>query len=359
MRYAPPVSAPPLARISVEGLVYEAGHGAQAGRGAQAARRIIGDVSFSVPPGSVFTVLGPSGSGKSTLLRCINRLIEPTAGRISLDGEDAAALPVPELRRRVGMVFQTAVLFDGTVLDNVLYGPRLRAGASERIRRSQTSGGRDASAQAGRRDGGSSPGGRGGGRGGAEEAAERDLATGYMGRVGLPADFWDKPVTELSGGEAQRVSLARALANEPEVLLLDEPTAALDPTASRVIEDLLSELAVDTDLTFVFVTHNLAQARRIGDHGLLLVDGRVVDHGPLPAFLDDPSVETTRLFVEGRLTDSPAAAADGAATEPGEVDAAPGDADSTPGDGAGPARSDAGAAPGGEASSARSEEPGR
>jgi ABC-type multidrug transport system ATPase subunit len=92
-------------------------------------------------------------------------------------------------------------------------------------------------------------------------------------RVGLPAGFGDKPVTGLSDGEAQRVSLARALVNEPEVLLLDEPTAALDPTASQVIEDLLAQLAGDTDLTFIFVTHNLAQARRIGDHGLLLVDG--------------------------------------------------------------------------------------
>jgi putative ABC transport system ATP-binding protein len=115
------VSAAPPARISVEGLVYETG------RGSQTARRIIEDVSFSVLPGTVFSVLGSSGSGKSTLLRCIDRLNEPTAGRISLDGADAAALPVQELRRRVGMVFQTAALFDGTVLDNVLYGPRLRA----------------------------------------------------------------------------------------------------------------------------------------------------------------------------------------------------------------------------------------
>jgi putative ABC transport system ATP-binding protein len=302
MRYAPRVSVKPPARISVEGLVYEAGRGAQAQRrpqagGAQAARRIIDDVSFSVPPGTVFTVLGPSGSGKSTLLRCIDRLNEPTFGRVLLDGEDAAALPVQELRRRVGMVFQTAALFDGTVLDNVLYGPRLRA---------ERAGGRgDRGRGSHRRDDGAT-------------AAERDLAASLLSRVGLPADFGGKPVTELSGGEAQRVSLARALANEPEVLLLDEPTAALDPTASQVIEDLLAQLATDTDLTFIFVTHNLAQARRMGDHGLLLVNGRVVDHGPLPAFLDDPTVETTRLFVEGRLTDSPAQSADGGTGAPGD-----------------------------------------
>ncbi len=95
------------------------------------------------------------------------------------------------------------------------------------------------------------------------------------------------------------MALARALANDPEVLLLDEPTAALDPSSSGLIEDLLLRLAGETDLTFVFVTHNLAQARRIGDRGLLLVDGRVVDAGPLPAFLDDPGSEITRRFVTG------------------------------------------------------------
>jgi putative ABC transport system ATP-binding protein len=277
---APDMSTAPAARIGVEDLVYEVGRDARAtgrtsGRGTEPRRRILDGVSLSVAPGAVFTVLGPSGSGKSTLLRCVNRLIEPTSGSVTLNGTDAAGLPVQELRRRVGMVFQTAALFDGTVLDNVLYGSRLRTGPA-----------------------GPRPGGRR-----TTTGAERDLAAGFLRRVGLPEDFGDRPVAELSGGEAQRVSLARALANEPEVLLLDEPTAALDPTASQVIEDLLAKLAADTDLTFLFVTHNLAQARRIGDHGLLLVDGRVVEHGLLPAFLDEPTVETTRLFVEGRLRD--------------------------------------------------------
>ena len=275
MGYALRVDAHLQPRIAVEGLTFEVG------RDTQAPRRIVDDVSFSVAPGGVFTVLGPSGSGKSTLLRCLDRLVEPSAGRVLLDGRDASELPVQELRRRVGMVFQTAALFDGNVLDNVLYGPRLRGDRAERA--------------AGDAD------------------AAHAQAEGLLRRVGLPAAFRDKPVTELSGGEAQRVSLARALANEPEVLLLDEPTAALDPTASQVIEDLLLQLAADSDLTFVFVTHNLAQARRIGDHGLLLVDGRVVDQGPLPAFLDDPALETTRLFVEGRLQSGTACALPGAA----------------------------------------------
>jgi putative ABC transport system ATP-binding protein len=239
-----------------------------------APRRILDDVSFRVERGRLFTVLGPSGSGKSTLLRCLNRLIEPDAGRVLLDGRPASELPVQELRRRVGMVFQTAALFDGSVLDNVLYGPRL-----------VTRGRLGPDSRAGRRP---APG-------------EAERAAGLLERVGLPADLLAQPVGDLSGGEAQRVSIARALANDPEVLLLDEPTSALDPTASQLIQDLLLQLADQTDLTFVFVTHDLGQARRIGDHGLLLVDGRVVDGGPLPDFLDDPATEVTRYFAEGRL----------------------------------------------------------
>ena len=170
-------------------------------------------------------------------------------------------IPVQTLRRRIGMVFQTAALFEGTVLDNVLYGPRLQG--------AQLGGG---------------------------------FASELLERVGLPREFAAKPVAELSGGEAQRVSLARALANRPEVLLLDEPTASLDPTASAQVERLLLQLATETELTFLFVTHNLDQARRVGDRGLLLVDGRVVEQGPLAAILADPETEAMRLFIEGRLT---------------------------------------------------------
>jgi putative ABC transport system ATP-binding protein len=237
-------------------------------------RRILDDVSLQVRRGTLFTVLGPSGSGKSTLLRCVNRLTEPDAGRVTLDGRPTTDLPMPELRRRVGMVFQTAALFEGTVLDNVLYGPRLRA--------------------SGRRG----PAGLAGKPPAPDQEAQ---AAELLARVGLPAEFLPQPASDLSGGEAQRVSVARALANDPEVMLLDEPASALDPTASHLIQDLLLRLAAETDLTFVFVTHDLGQARRIGDHGLLLVDGRVVEGGPLPDFLDDPAAEVTRSFVEGRL----------------------------------------------------------
>jgi putative ABC transport system ATP-binding protein len=237
-----------------------------AARQGEAPRTILSEVTFAAPTARIFTILGPSGSGKSTLLRCVNRLLEPTSGRVLLDGQPVSGLPVQELRRRVGMVFQTAALFDGTVLDNVLYGPRLRKEPAA-----------------------------------ADATSARELACDLLHRVSLPQEFCDKPVAELSGGEAQRVSLARALANRPEVLLLDEPTASLDPSASLRIERLLVQLADETDLTFIFVTHNLEQARRIGDEALLLVDGRVVEQGPLRELMSDPEKETTKLFMEGKL----------------------------------------------------------
>jgi len=250
-------TAPP--KLAVEHLSYVVSAGG-------ARRAILDDVSLTVPAGRFFTILGPSGSGKSTLLRCLDRLIEPSAGTVLLDGVPATELPVQTLRRRVGMVFQTAALFEGTVLDNVLYGPRLR-----------------------------------------REKPDESLGDGLLERVGLPRAFAGKAVGELSGGEAQRVSLARALANRPEVLLLDEPTASLDPTASAQVERLLVQLAGDGDLTFVFVTHNLDQARRLGHRGLLLVDGRVIEQGPLADMLADPETQVMRLFIAGRLTGDAAA----------------------------------------------------
>ena len=248
------IQRPGAPKLAVAGLSYEVGADG-------ARRRILDDVSFDVPSGRFFTILGPSGSGKSTLLRCINRLLEPTAGTVLLDGEPAARMQVQTLRQRVGMVFQTAALFEGTVVDNVLYGPRLR-----------------------------------------REQLDGTAAGDLLERVGLPREFAAKAVSELSGGEAQRVSLARALANRPEVLLLDEPTASLDPTASGQVERLLVQLAAETELTFVFVTHNLEQARRVGHRGLLLVDGQVVEQGPLAEILADPETDVMRLFIEGRLT---------------------------------------------------------
>ncbi len=178
-------------------------------------------------------VVGPSGAGKSTLLRLLNRLDEPTAGRILLDGTDTRDLAPRELRRRVGMVMQRPYLFPGTVAENIAYGPAQH------------------------------------GRSLTREQIE-DMLTG----VGLEGYAGRDPVT-LSGGEAQRVSILRALANDPDALLLDEPTSALDPAARATVEAALEQIITTRHLTCVWVTHSVEQARRIADRVLSLAAGQV------------------------------------------------------------------------------------
>lgn len=219
--------------------------------------RILSEISASVASGNVFTILGPSGSGKSTLLRLINRLEDPTDGQILLDGQDTRRINVLQLRRRAGMVFQAPVVFDGSVEENIQYGALL---AGKRV-----------------------------------DSAE------LVRRVGLSEDFLPRIASSLSGGEQQRVSIARALATDPELLLMDEPTSALDPAAKTHIEDLVHKLNRDEGLTIVFVTHDMEQARRVGTRTMLLVGGRNIEEAATEEFFASPKTETARLFIDGRL----------------------------------------------------------
>jgi putative ABC transport system ATP-binding protein len=200
-------------------------------------RRIVDGVSFDLARGEVLAVTGPSGSGKSSFLRLLNRLDEPDGGTVWLDGADYRTLPPRELRRRVGMVFQAPNLFPGTVEENVRFGP----------------------AQRGRR-----------------------LSSGeieaLLARIGL-GGCGGRDASRLSGGEAQRVSLARTLANAPDVLLLDEPTSALDEGSRDEVESLLCGLIRDTGLTCVIVTHDPGQARRMAGRTLALERGREAGAG--------------------------------------------------------------------------------
>ena len=195
---------------------------------------LIDNISIRVQQGEVLAVIGPSGAGKSSFLRLINRLDEPTSGTVYLRGDDYRQISPRELRRRVGMVLQSAYLFPGTVAENLRYGPRQRG----------------------------------------EEltAAEVDE---LLKQVGLEK-FADRDVSNLSGGEAQRVSLARALANKPEVLLLDEPTSALDSRAEREIETLLARVLHDQQLTALIVTHDTGQAERMASRAILINAGRLI-----------------------------------------------------------------------------------
>jgi len=195
------------------------------------------NLELRLPRGRLIVITGPSGSGKSSLLRLLNRLDEPTEGNVYLDEVDYRQIAPRELRRRVGMVMQRPYLFAGTVLDNLRFGPRQR--------------GEDLSL----------------------EAVEELLAG-----VGL-SGFASRDVSNLSGGEAQRVSFARALANTPEVLLLDEPTSALDDDAKREVEALIQRIGHEQGVACVLVTHDAAQAARLAERVLVLESGRIVRIG--------------------------------------------------------------------------------
>lgn len=199
---------------------------------------LLRDVSFTLRRGEVMAVVGPSGAGKSTLLRLLNRLDEPSGGVVRLDGQDTREIEPRELRRRVGMVMQRAYLFPGTVAENLGFAPAQQGKAL-----------------------------------GAEEVASMLASVGLAGYEGRDA-------LTLSGGEAQRVAVLRALANGPEALLLDEPTSSLDPAARDSVEAAIRTLIERRHLTCVWVTHSLEQARSVASQVLALDAGRVRAWGP-------------------------------------------------------------------------------
>jgi putative ABC transport system ATP-binding protein len=203
-------------------------------------RVVFADCDATVPADGVTAVFGPSGCGKSTLLRLCNRLGVPDAGRVLLDGVDVASIEPTSLRRRVGMVFQQPTPFGGTVADNL------------RV---------------------------------AEPTLDDAAAAALLARCGLDGSFLTRPAPELSGGEAQRMCLARTLATEPEVLLADEPTAALDAVATAAIESTVAALA-DDGMTVVWVGHDAAQVRRVADRVLFVSDGRLRAGGVDDTVLD-------------------------------------------------------------------------
>jgi putative ABC transport system ATP-binding protein len=188
---------------------------------AVAGKLLVNDISVQVRQGEVLAVVGPSGAGKSSFLRLINRLDEPTGGTVLVNRRDYRQIEARELRRRVGMVMQMAYLFPGTVAANIDFGPRQR-----------------------------------------HQTLSPARIAALLERVGLPG-YEGRDVTSLSGGEAQRVSLARTLANSPEALLLDEPTSALDGASARSIEELLLGIIHERQMTCVIITHNMQQAARI------------------------------------------------------------------------------------------------
>ncbi len=204
---------------------------------------LVNSISIQARQGEILALVGPSGAGKSSFLRLINRLDEPTGGTVLLYGKDYHEISPRELRRRAGMVMQSAFLFPGTVSDNLSFGPRQRG----------------------------------------KDLTPEEI-NALLEKVGLEG-FASREVSYLSGGEAQRVSLARTLANEPEVLLLDEPTSALDPRAEREIEDLLKNILNNGHLTALIITHDSEQAARIANRAILIKAGALICDGSVSEVL--------------------------------------------------------------------------
>jgi tungstate transport system ATP-binding protein len=220
---------------------------------------ILEDINLEIRQGEIFTLIGPSGSGKTTLLRLIDLLDWPTAGKILFDGQDTAGTEQVRLaiRRRMGMVFQKPGVLNTTVGENIAFGLKFRGADRSQIARKVTS---------------------------------------ALELVGL-AGFEDRRAVTLSGGEMQRVAIARAMVTEPEVLLLDEPTANLDPVSSEMIEDLLLRINTELHTTIILATHDMVQGQRLAHRMGVIMNGRLAQVGTLHEIFYQPKGKEVARFV--------------------------------------------------------------
>jgi phosphate transport system ATP-binding protein len=241
-------------------------------------------VSMEIPENSVTALIGPSGCGKSTYLRCLNRMNDRIKsarieGSVKLEGEEIYqdGVNLVELRKRVGMVFQSPNPFPKSIRDNISYGPRkhgdIEKGLLARL------------------------------LGRSDEEAERELVERSLKNAALWSEVEDRlddNALGLSGGQQQRLCIARALATDPEVLLMDEPASALDPIATAKIEDLINDLS--EDYTVVIVTHNMQQAARISDQtAVFLTGGQLVEYGDTDQVFEDPQSQRVEDYISGKF----------------------------------------------------------
>ena len=217
--------------------------------------QVLKGINGKIQKGTITTIIGPSGSGKSTILSLCNLLSTPTEGEIFIRGKEIREWDVQKLRCYVGIAFQSAPLIKGSALDNLILPAKLHGRTLEQPKK-------------------------------------------YMEYVGLSEDLLDRPAKELSGGQRQRLSLARTLVNDPSILLLDEVTSALDSISSHEVEELIKKLNHEHGTTILWVTHDLDQAKRVGDHTWLVLDGKLIEAGPTNELFEAPRERQTQQFLE-------------------------------------------------------------
>lgn len=218
---------------------------------------ILNDITGSFPQGRITTLVGPSGAGKSTLLKLCNGLISPANGEIFVKDKAIGEYEPVELRRMVGMALQSAPMISGTVYENLNLPLELQG----------------------------------------QQLAKED-ALELLEDVGLKSDLLERKVKDLSGGQRQKVSIARTLVNKPEILLMDEITSSLDRASKLEVEELISKINRKYKTTIIWITHNLQQALEIGDYTWVMMDGQVVETGE-SSLLEDPQNDRVEEFVKG------------------------------------------------------------
>lgn len=218
---------------------------------------ILNDITGSFPQGRITTLVGPSGAGKSTLLKLCNGLISPANGEIFVKDKAIGEYDPVELRRMVGMALQSAPMISGTVYENLNLPLELQG-----------------------------------------QQLAKEQAVELLEDVGLKGDLLDRKVKELSGGQRQKVSIARTLVNKPEILLMDEITSSLDRASKLEVEELISKINRKYKTTIIWITHNLQQALEIGDYTWVMMDGQVVETGE-SSLLEDPQNQRVNEFVKG------------------------------------------------------------
>ena len=219
--------------------------------------KILDSITGSFPTGQITVLVGPSGAGKTTLLKMCNGLLSPTGGEITIQGRAINEMSPIHLRRQAGMVLQNSPMIAGSVYENLALPLRLQG-----------------------------------------KKLSKEKALAILDQVGLEGKYLERDSQNLSGGQQQKVSIARTLLNKSKILLLDEITSALDPSSLNEVEDLIRKLYDQYDITVIWITHNLEQAKRMGQYAWVMVDGKLVDAGEI-SVLDHSDIPSVNRFLKG------------------------------------------------------------